>query len=1286
MAGDAVWLDVLPSLAAFGPALMKGAQAEGAKAGQGAGAAFGKAFAATDTGSAAVVDKLKKASAAAEKAVTSETATIAKARAAQRDAAAKVIEAEDRLEKARATGDSAKVAAAEERLAGARDRLAGAASSVEASEKRLAAATNARNDAVDNLSKAEKDLAAATTTVGDESSKATSALDRFKAGLKGTADASDEAQGKAGKLGTFLHDNIGKMALAGGGAGLAAAKGLYEVGATFDDVIDTIRTGTGATGDALDGLFESAKRIGNTVPAEFDKIGPVVADLNKRLGLSGTTLETVASQYLEAGRILGQDVDINATSAAFNAFKISGDDVVGAMDDLFRVSQATGVGMNDLAKVAQDNAPAMQNLGFSYKDTIGLVGQLDKAGLESSTTLAAMGKGLVNLAKDGEEPQAAFRRVTGEISKLIDKGDVAGAIDLASGVFGTKAANQFVGAVQSGTLALDDLVGGIGMTEDTILGVGEDTADFAETWQLVKNNAMTALEPLGSAVFSTLGDSLKDAMPLIQGFGEWVGENEWVIGAFAIGIGVVATALGIAAAAQWAYNFATNAWPGTWIILGIAALVAAIVLLVANWSTVTDWLGATFGPIMEAAGDWFTNLGAGAAQAWDDTVGAFQGAVDWIGSTFLSLWESSIGWIGDQFDGAVGAVSQGWEDTKAAFQGAADWVSGTWSSAWGSATSWIGDRVDEGAAAAEQGWEATKAGFSQAADWVSSTWSRSWSEVGKFMSDPVGYGASEVDRLFGTDLRGSLDGARAWVQDTWATGWSAVQGFLADPYKAGASLVDQYMGTDLQGSLERARAWVQDTWSTGWSAVRGFIADPVGSAKSGVDEYVRGVRDIFSGIDSWMSQTFGPAWTRVKDMLAAPIDGAKNAIDWTLGVVKTAFENTVRNVTTIWAGIQDAVKSPVKFVVDVVLNNGLIGAFNTIAGFVGAKKIDPIKIPGFDTGGYTGAGGKYQPAGVVHAGEVVWSQDDVRAWGGPQRVDQMRQARSNLPGYAGGGIVANSRQGWNNYNPTFLQRLREWAAATSRTFYMTGNGGARSAADQVRAWNLYQAGKGPLAARPGTSAHEKGRAIDVNPYPNGSEIALMRRFGLGLTVGGEPWHIGWTGGALAGGTTGGDGSGGFDVMGMLKGLFDKIPKVGGDTAFGQIIAGIPGKLVEGITSWVGDKIKSAFGVTSTPPAGGRSDLYDEGGILRPGTTVAINKTGLDEHVLTSRQAATVDRMITDVKERHASPGVSAKEIREALDGLRLDVDISNGEAWFDSHSDRRERSLTRQQYANQGVV
>lgn len=45
---------------------------------------------------------------------------------------------------------------------------------------------------------------------------------------------------------------------------------------------------------------------------------------------------------------------------------------------------------------------------------------------------------------------------------------------------------------------------------------------------------------------------------------------------------------------------------------------------------------------------------------------------------------------------------------------------------------------------------------------------------------------------------------------------------------------------------------------------------------------------------------------------------------------------------------------------------------------------------GFSEGGYTGPGGKHEPAGVVHKGEVVFSQDDVAKMGGVAAVEALR--------------------------------------------------------------------------------------------------------------------------------------------------------------------------------------------------------------------------------------------------------------------------------------------------------
>lgn len=54
--------------------------------------------------------------------------------------------------------------------------------------------------------------------------------------------------------------------------------------------------------------------------------------------------------------------------------------------------------------------------------------------------------------------------------------------------------------------------------------------------------------------------------------------------------------------------------------------------------------------------------------------------------------------------------------------------------------------------------------------------------------------------------------------------------------------------------------------------------------------------------------------------------------------------------------------------------------------------IRAIKDQGFAEGGYTGSGGKYQPAGIVHKGEVVWSQEDIKRWGGVGLVEKMRKS------------------------------------------------------------------------------------------------------------------------------------------------------------------------------------------------------------------------------------------------------------------------------------------------------
>ena len=76
---------------------------------------------------------------------------------------------------------------------------------------------------------------------------------------------------------------------------------------------------------------------------------------------------------------------------------------------------------------------------------------------------------------------------------------------------------------------------------------------------------------------------------------------------------------------------------------------------------------------------------------------------------------------------------------------------------------------------------------------------------------------------------------------------------------------------------------------------------------------------------------------------------------------------------------------------------------------------------------------------------------------------------------------------------------------------VTLNSAKRSYAEQLVLWLKYKAGKGPIAAFPGTSKHNKGEAVDLAVNTNDPEAQRLRtqlaqKYGLIRTVASEAWH------------------------------------------------------------------------------------------------------------------------------------------------------------------------------------
>ena len=336
-----------------------------------------------------------------------------------------------------------------------------------------------------------------------------------------TAAGQQGGDALGGGLMSTLQGSLGKIAgvIGAAFAGIEVGKFLLDIGGEFDEMTDAIIIGTGATGEALEALEESAKGIATTVPISFGEAGNIVQDLNTRLGLTGENLDEVGQRVAAAGQLLGGAINVESMSGAFAAFNVAADDMAGEMDYLFGVSQSTGIAFDDLTRILESNAPALQGLGFSFEESANMAGLLDKAGMDASGMMGKMSKALVSLAQPGETAAEAYQRVLTEMEGYIESGDEAAAMDLATELFGTRGAAQFVGAVQSGALAMDDLRDASLGAGEGIMGTYEATASWPEKWELLKNKAKEFLEPLAGALMDGLGmalDKLNEVMDSID--------------------------------------------------------------------------------------------------------------------------------------------------------------------------------------------------------------------------------------------------------------------------------------------------------------------------------------------------------------------------------------------------------------------------------------------------------------------------------------------------------------------------------------------------------------------------------------------------------------------------------------------------------------------------------------------------------------------------------------------------------------------------------------------------
>lgn len=194
-----------------------------------------------------------------------------------------------------------------------------------------------------------------------------------------------------------------------------------------------------------------------------------------------------------------------------------------------------------------------------------------------------------------------------------------------------------------------------------------------------------------------------------------------------------------------------------------------------------------------------------------------------------------------------------------------------------------------------------------------------------------------------------------------------------------------------------------------FDAIYHVLKDVLGPAFSWLWENI--VKPVFNWIGDHIGKTMG--W--IKDNVLSPLG------HWLQNDFANAWSKTVEIIGQAWDTLKKVVGTPVKWVVDTVINGALIDGYNSLNDVWSGADIPRINtggIPSFDVGGYTGPGSKYTPAGIVHADEFVIRKESRARFEreNPGVLDYLNK-HGKIPGFANGGLVAGYAKGGKVVDP-----------------------------------------------------------------------------------------------------------------------------------------------------------------------------------------------------------------------------------------------------------------------------
>ncbi|WP_043637078.1 hypothetical protein [Nonomuraea candida] len=250
----------------------------------------------------------------------------------------------------------------------------------------------------------------------------------------------------------------------------------------------------------------------------------------------------------------------------------------------------------------------------------------------------------------------------------------------------------------------------------------------------------------------------------------------------------------------------------------------------------------------------------------------------------------------------------------------------------------------------------------------------------------------------------------------------AVHGMLADIQNHAATslpITQQKFTSFVQAGNAKfleLKAGAPKALQDAWRSIQADAAAGLPPSKAKIDTFIKDGGLAFLKLKKDAPATAKATWKDVSDSTTSGLKPAETGVSGFLKRVREFFGEAKGRISTAWSGVAEAVRAPIKGVIDSLYNNGIVRLWNSVAGKL---KLPTLPTLSFARGGVVPPGGYgvlpgYSPGrdtmlAAVSPGEA-WLRPEAARWLGTRWINAINTAarHGRLQRFASGGVVGTS--------------------------------------------------------------------------------------------------------------------------------------------------------------------------------------------------------------------------------------------------------------------------------------